>query len=127
MVNPSEEDWSGNTETPYQFLAISTFRAVENRVALARSVNMGFSALIDPFGRVTERLRSPEGKDLFTEGVVTGEVTLSVEKTFYTLYGDIFASLQMAFCTIFLLHAWRKGELFNFNTTRGKQTRGETT
>lgn len=107
MVIATNEAWFGDTAAPDQLLAISTFRAAENRVAIARSANTGISALIDPFGRITERLRGPDGKDLFTEGVLIGDVTLSEEKTFYTIHGDIFAFLLMTFCTILIIHAWK--------------------
>lgn len=108
MVNPSEENWSGDTAVPYQLLAMSAFRAAENRVAVARSVNNGFSALIDPFGRVTERLRGPDGKDLFTEGVVIGDVTLSNERTFYTVHGDLFAFSLILSAAMVLFYAFMR-------------------
>jgi len=108
MVVATNESWFGETAAPYQLLAISTFRAAENRVAIVRSANTGISAFIDPFGRITERLRGPKGKELFVEGVLVGEVALSQERTFYTRYGDLFAFLMIAACFLIVFDIWRK-------------------
>ncbi len=108
MVVATNESWFGETAAPYQLLAISTFRAAENRVAIARSANTGISAFIDPFGRITKRLRGPKGEELSVEGVLMGEVILSQERTFYTRYGDLFAFLMIAACFLIVFHIWRK-------------------
>ncbi|MGD8451229.1 MAG: apolipoprotein N-acyltransferase [Phycisphaerae bacterium] len=52
LVNVSNDGWYiyGN-ELP-QHLAICAFRAVENRIGIARAVNTGISGFIDPNGRV---------------------------------------------------------------------------
>lgn len=103
MVIATNEARFYETAAPYQLLAMSTFRAVENRVAIARSANTGVSALIDPFGRITKRLRGPDHKELFVEGVLIGDIVLSREKTFYTKHGDVFAFLQIAVSVVLLL------------------------
>ena len=91
MVVATNEAWIGDTAAPYQLLAMSALHAAENRVAIARSANTGISAFIDPFGRITDRLTSRDGKDLFVQGVLIGDVPISRERTFYTLHGDVFA------------------------------------
>jgi apolipoprotein N-acyltransferase len=111
MVNGTNEAWFGDTAEPYQHLAVNVFRAAENRVAIARVANTGISALIDPFGRITERLRGADRKELFVEGVLIGDIPLSSEKTFYTEYGDLFAFLQIAISGLFLLHSRLKNGL----------------
>ena len=65
LLNLSNDGWfvkrnpdgslRATAELP-QHLAISVFRAVENRVAMARAVNTGCSALIDPNGRIRQQL-----------------------------------------------------------------------
>lgn len=106
MVNATNEAWFGETAAPYQFLAMSVFRAAENRIALVRATNTGISALIDPFGRVMKRLQDSTQKELFIEGVLVGDIVLSQEKTFYTQYGDLFTFCQVAACASLLLLAW---------------------
>lgn len=52
LLNISNDGWFDGTSEHEEHLAISRFRAVECRRALARSVNMGISAVIDSNGRV---------------------------------------------------------------------------
>jgi apolipoprotein N-acyltransferase len=52
LVNISNDGWFDGSSEHDEHLAISRFRAVECRRALARSVNMGISAVIDGNGRV---------------------------------------------------------------------------
>jgi len=105
MVSATNESWFGDTAAPYQLLAMSVFRAAENRVAIARSTNTGITAFIDPFGRITERLRGPEQQELFVDGLLLGSVPLSEGLTFYTRYGDVFAFLQISLCVLMLVFA----------------------
>lgn len=101
MVNITNEAWFGETAAPYEFVSMSVLRAVENRVSVVRSANTGISCFIDPYGRITGRVRDGE-KDIFVGGYLTSGVTLSQAKTFYTLYGDIFIYLNIM-AAIFVL------------------------
>lgn len=94
IINITSEGWFGETAFPYQFLAINVFRAVENRVSIARAANTGISCFIDPFGRITGRVKN-NNKDIYVQGYLTQEIPLSYEKTFYTNYGDIFAYVSL--------------------------------
>lgn len=96
LVTITNDAWFGKTSAPYQHLTIATFRAIENRVFIARAANTGISALIDPVGRIVKK------SGLFTEETILGSIRLSERKTFYTLYGDIFAWACSIF-SIFLL------------------------
>jgi len=91
MVNITNEGWFGETAAPYQFLAMNVFRAVENRRSIARSANTGISAFVDPYGRILAKIEDEKRKDIFVEGHRTADVPLSGEKTFYTVYGDVWA------------------------------------
>jgi apolipoprotein N-acyltransferase len=90
MVSVTNEAFMGRTAAPYQSLAINVFRAVENWRAIARVCATGVSAFINPNGEIVERVRDGNGKDLFVAGVLVRDVPLSTNKTFYTLYGDVF-------------------------------------
>jgi len=96
MISATNESWFGVTAAPYQFLAMTVFRAAENRISIARAANTGVSAFIDPYGRIAGRVRGAAGGDLFVEGLLVSEVYLTQAETFYTLYGDVFAFLQIA-------------------------------
>jgi len=107
MVNITNEAWFGKTAAPYQFVSMNVFRAVENRVSIARSANTGISCFIDPFGRIMDKVMNHHN-DIFVEGYLMGRVPLSREKTFYTIYGDIFVYLNMAMAiSILILSCWR--------------------
>ena len=105
MVSASNEAWFGATAAPYHLLAMTTFRAAENRVAIVRVTNTGLSAFIDPFGRITDVVRGKDGTELLVEGVLSGSVPLSRGTTFYTRYGDVFAFLVIGICALILLYA----------------------
>ena len=90
MTNMTNEAWFGETAAPYQFLAMSVFRAVENRVTVVRSANTGISCFIDPHGKIIGKVRN-NNKEISVEGYLTMAIPLTHRKTFYTLYGDVFA------------------------------------
>ena len=64
LVNMSNDGWFHGTSEHDEHLVISRFRAIENRRALVRSVNMGISAVIDPNGRVQKpQVVQPDAPD----------------------------------------------------------------
>ncbi|MGQ9920799.1 MAG: apolipoprotein N-acyltransferase [Desulfobacca sp.] len=87
LVNITNDAWFGRTSAPYQHLAMSVTRAVENRVSLARAANTGISALVRPDGSILWQ------SDLYTPAAHTGPLPLLGGGSFYTHYGDLFAWL----------------------------------
>jgi len=87
LVNISNDAWYGHSSAPYQTLTMSVFRAIENRRPLIRAANTGFSAVIDHRGEVLAKT------DLFSREIRIKEIPL-VEPfmSFYTQYGDLFAT-----------------------------------
>lgn len=77
--------WFGDSMAPYQHEAIAVWRAIENRRYFVRVGNAGDTGVVDPWGRVVERL------PLFVEGVLVADIRLLDLRTFYTRYGDVFA------------------------------------
>ncbi|MHC4268730.1 MAG: apolipoprotein N-acyltransferase [Planctomycetota bacterium] len=123
MVNITNEAIFGETDAPYQQEAISVFRAVENRVSLVRSANTGISCFIDPHGKIMERVHDHNNKDIFVEGYLTKEIPLSLEKTFYTNYGDVFAYMNLTMTTTMLALCFLKGK--NTQPIMQKDTKNE--
>jgi apolipoprotein N-acyltransferase len=82
LVNLSNDGWFRGSAEHDMHLAISVFRCVENRVPLARAVNMGVSAVVDGDGRIVARL------DKATEGVVSAVVPLDDRTSLYSRMGD---------------------------------------
>jgi apolipoprotein N-acyltransferase len=99
LVTITNDAWFGRTSAPYQHLSMATFRAIENRVFIARAANTGISAFIDPKGKIVDQ------GGIFAEEAMNGTIRLMKGKTFYTLYGDIFAWSCSGFSIFFLLHA----------------------
>lgn len=99
LVTMTNDAWFGKTSAPYQHFSIATFRAVENRVFIARAANTGITGFIDPRGKILKQ------GEIFTEEAIDGTIRLSHQKTFYTLYGDTFAWTCSAFSILLLLHA----------------------
>jgi apolipoprotein N-acyltransferase len=86
LVNLTNDAWFGMSSAPYQHLAMAVFRAVENRRPMIRAANTGFSAYIEPKGKIVAL------SSLFREEVLEASVRISdMPLTIYTRFGDIFA------------------------------------
>ncbi len=99
LVTITNDAWFGRTSAPYQHFSIATFRAVENHVFIARAANTGITGIIDPKGKIQK------GGGIFKREAMNGMIRLSNRKTFYTLYGDIFAWACSAFSILLLAYA----------------------
>ena len=84
LVNVTNDAWFGTTSAPFQHLSMTVFRAVENRIYVARAANTGVSAVIDATGRITART------GLFERTTLTAPVKIHRIGTFYTAAGDWF-------------------------------------
>jgi apolipoprotein N-acyltransferase len=99
LVTITNDAWFGRTSAPYQHFSMATFRAVENRVFIARAANTGITGFIDPRGKILKQ------GGIFTEEAINGTIRLSNQKTFYTLYGDIFAWICSVLSILLLANA----------------------
>jgi apolipoprotein N-acyltransferase len=108
MVNITNEAHFGKTAAPYQLLSISVLRAVENRIYVVRCANTGVSCIIDPHGRVVDRVKDGGGKDIFVRGFITGSVVPLESNTIYTRYGNLWLWVCIAGSMAFLVRALLK-------------------
>jgi apolipoprotein N-acyltransferase len=99
------------TAVTYQYLAVSVVLAAQHRRAFAGVGNTGLTAFVDPYGTIGKRLSSPDGRELFVEGVLVDEMSVVHDMTFYTRYGEVFAFLQLAICVLLLLAALFKNRV----------------
>lgn len=105
IINLTNEAHFGRTAAPYQLLSISVFRAVENGVFVVRCANTGISCIIDPYGRIIDRVKDEKGQDIFVRGTMTGWITPLDSKTIYTRYGDWFVWVTFVGSIAFLVVA----------------------
>ncbi len=102
IINITNDAWFGTTSAPYQHLAITALRAVENRRYIARCANTGISAVIAPTGAIQQQT------ELFTEAVLPATIYCRDDVTVYTRYGDLFSWFCWAFSIVCLLCACRR-------------------
>jgi len=106
LLNISNDGWFQHSAELPQHLAICAFRAVENRIGIARAVNTGISGFIDPSGR----LYSLVEKDGRTQGPgVVGyrvaPIKIDARTSWYGKIGDAFAAACLTLATTLWLGA----------------------
>ncbi len=83
LLNLTNDAWYGRSSGPYQHLAISRMRAIEEGIPLIRAANTGISGIYDAYGRATVQI------DLDEIGVADGLLPPSTKSpTFYGRFGD---------------------------------------
>ncbi len=108
LVNITNDAWFGNTSAAFQHCQASVFRAVENRVNVVRAANTGFSCFIDQKGRIVAKVEFGS-RELFVDGFKIHDIVLTKTRTFYTVYGDLFAYLCVLFLFITLFRRrWKR-------------------
>jgi apolipoprotein N-acyltransferase len=101
LVNITNDAWFGRSSAPDQHLAMTRFRAIENRIWVARAANTGISAFITPSGRV-------QGKTaVFEEAVTLARVGLGAGNSLYTRFGDVFPGLFLVISILWLVRSRR--------------------
>lgn len=90
LVNVTNDAWYGHSAGPYQHLAITRARAIEEGLPVARAANTGISAMIDPVGRILKRLPLSES------GAVDSLLPKALSPTPYAKFGDIFFFMMVA-------------------------------
>jgi apolipoprotein N-acyltransferase len=83
LVNITNDAWFGDSTEPWIHLALSKFRAIEQRRFLARSTNSGVSAIVDPVGRVVRHTGT------FRQEAVHAPVHWLEGRTVYNRIGDL--------------------------------------
>ena len=81
IFNATNDGWYGLSDGPYQHLAMTRMRAVEEGLPLIRAANTGISAIIDPYGQILKSL------PLGTEGVIDGDLPSALPPTPYAKAG----------------------------------------
>jgi len=124
MVTLTNDGWFKDSSELDQHLAVSVFRAVENRVGLARDANTGISAIIDPLGRM-KTLTLPDGRRREVKGTLLGQVALSNMRSFYTARGDLFGLAVLAASGLLLFAAALRRPEASVDEARDDQVDGD--
>jgi apolipoprotein N-acyltransferase len=85
LMNLSNDGYFGASAAREQHLALVRMRALENRRWILRATNDGITAMIDPAGRIIERLPP------YLETAGTFQYGYIQTQTVYTRFGDWFA------------------------------------
>ncbi len=95
IINITNDAWYGNSSGPYQHFEISRMRSVENGLPMIRAGNNGISAIIDPLGRVLQKL------ELNKIGILDGSIPLKlVLPTIYSEWGVLAMLFQVVLVLI---------------------------
>lgn len=108
LVNITNDAWFKQSASPYQHLQASVFRAVENRMCVARAANTGISCMIDDSGKIYNRLQDAGGKDIFVRGFLSGKIKAPIAESVYTRWGDWFVIACGACALTFLIYLRKK-------------------
>ncbi len=107
LLNISNDGWFGRGVQQPQHLAICVFRAVENRVGIARSVNTGISAFIEPSGRIYGAVTRDDSNDWPGScGYSVANVKVDARYTLYSRLGDWFAWACAAMWLVLFTDYW---------------------
>ncbi|MEJ5361809.1 MAG: apolipoprotein N-acyltransferase [Spirochaetota bacterium] len=94
-VNITNLLWTENPVGPMQHFYFSVFRAIENGIWFVSAGNSGFTALIDPYGRITISV------PLMKKTYCVGDMDLSMNtSTVYRLCGDVILYLVWVFILV---------------------------
>lgn len=98
ILTVSNDTWFSHSISPAQHLQIARMRALENGRWLVRSTNNGLTAIIDPYGDITEQ--APD----YQQAVLSGSVENRSGTTPYQKYGVapvlLFSLMLVALCFI---------------------------
>jgi apolipoprotein N-acyltransferase len=129
LLNISNDGWFDGNREHSEHLAICRFRAIECRRAVARSVNMGISGVIDSNGRVLRPVSVTKQKDPHSweipargqasdlpvaewsdykkvSGVVTATIPIDHRVSLYSLWGDWLPAACWLLVAAALLWSW---------------------
>lgn len=92
LVNITNLGWTKTYKGHMQGFANATFRAVENGIWFISAGNTGYSALVDPYGRITESI------PILSPGYLNADMDLSLNNTtVYATTGDVILYLSLLF------------------------------
>jgi apolipoprotein N-acyltransferase len=104
LINISNDGWFGRSAAPAQHLEMARVRAVEHRRWLLRDTNNGYTASVDPYGRIVAAL------PVDVRGELDAPYAFRSDTTFYTRFGDWLPEICAAVSVLLVLVALRRAE-----------------
>ncbi|OQX85260.1 apolipoprotein N-acyltransferase, partial [candidate division KSB1 bacterium 4484_87] len=83
----TNDAWFGSTQAPFHHAQAAVFRAIENRIPIARCANTGVSMFIDSYGHVTHET------PIWVRTAISGELVPRQETTFFSLHGHVITKI----------------------------------
>jgi apolipoprotein N-acyltransferase len=123
LINISNDGWFNGTSEHEEHLAICRFRAIECRRAVARSVNMGISAVIDGNGRVCALPGPTWAESKKTAAVLTANIPIDRRTSIYAAWGDWLPWTCWGFIGMGCVYSWARRRL-DTSPTRQRGFRG---
>jgi apolipoprotein N-acyltransferase len=90
LVNITNDGWFGRSSAAYAHATMARMRCIENGVSMVRCANSGISMAVDQFGRILGRT------PLYARTALVRTVSLGVNRTWYTWFGDWPAWVSLA-------------------------------
>ena len=81
IINVSNDTWFGKSMGPYQHLAITRIRAIENNKWIIRATNDGISAIITNNGTIVDKI------DKNISGVINSGINFTSKRSLYNIFG----------------------------------------
>ena len=100
LINISNDGWFGRSSAPAQHLQMARVRAVEFRRWLLRDTNNGYTASVDPYGRIVASMAAD------TRGELDAPYSFRSDMTIYARWGDWLAGICVVISLILLLFPW---------------------
>lgn len=98
LINLTNDGWYGQSQGPYQHLATTRLRAVEEGRTLVRAANTGISAVISPYGQIIASL------DLDRKGYI--DANLPAHLFISTAYGKFGNLIPLILCLLNITFAF---------------------
>ena len=96
ILTVTNDAWYGDSAGPRQHFSIARFRAIEQGLPVIRSANTGISGVIDPWGRIIDKIPLLESGNI--ESLLPNPLA---ETTLYSRFGDIFFYFTCLFWLFF--------------------------
>ena len=119
FMNITDDSWSKKASSEYQHFVVSAYRAIEYRTTLARSTNSGYSAVVDPNGRIIKDM------PLFQESSIFVKIPVyERQKTIYLEFGNWLPKIMALLCLSFAIYLmFSKKEKSIFEDSQRKKLR----